>query len=253
MYSWSYKYTYTGISISTKSNLHVSSKVWPTLINESLTVSHDIRKLAGGACKELNLENQPLGVPKARTKARVGGWQVPGSPCAGRARRERAWCARWRQQRALRRYRLPQQDRLCGSAVGSLPFSWGPEQLVRIQCLEHVVSGMGSAPSVSGGLHYHVWADDLTAYQFLLWFYRRFTRFGFTGLALAARVCWTIVRSCLENTSHRGQVVVGTSGTKTRSKAPQHWTSSWTNCGLTLRIGAYNPRVVLWVFNNHDH
>ena len=248
MYSWSYKYIYTGISIFTKSNLHVSSKFWPTLINESLTVTRDIRKLAGGACKELNLLNQ-----QARTKARVGGWQVPGSPCVGTARRERAWRARWRQQRALRRYPLPRQDCLRGSAVSSLAFSWGLVQLVHIQCLEQVVSGMGSAPSVSGGLHYHVWGDDLTAYQLVLWFYRRFTRFGFTGLALAARACWTIVGSCLKNTSHRGQVVAGTSGTKTRSKAPQHWTTSWTNCGRTLRIGAYNPLVVLWVFNNHDH
>lgn len=41
------------------------------------------------------------------------------------------------------------------------------------------------------------------------------------------------------------QLVVGTSGTKTRSKAPQHWTTSWTNCGLTLRIGAYNLLVII--------
>ena len=92
MYAWPYKYVYMVIGISTKSKvyLHVQGKFWPTLINESLTVTHDIRKLVDCTCEELNLKHQSLGVQtlamaKTRTRARVAG--VPGSPCTDRIRK----------------------------------------------------------------------------------------------------------------------------------------------------------------------
>ena len=95
MYAWSYKYVYMGISTSTKSKvyLHVQGKFWPTLINESLTVTHDIRKLADCMRKELNLKHQSLGahtsaMANTRTRATVAG--VPSSPCVGRIRKGRS-------------------------------------------------------------------------------------------------------------------------------------------------------------------
>ena len=153
MYAWSYKYVYMGISISTKSKvyLHVQGKFWPTLINESLTVTHDIRKLADCMRKELNLKHQSLGaqtsaMANTRTRATVAG--VPSSPCACRIRKGTCLLC------ALTSATWPAQTPSTMAFV--LPFSWGQVQILHAWSPEHVVRGTHGSPSISGGLYSHV-------------------------------------------------------------------------------------------------
>lgn len=118
------------MSIKLKAHLHASTKFWPTSRNEPLTVTHNIRKLARCTCKDLHLQYKPLVAqtsPKGdgQDQGKDGSGAVPGSPSAGKARRERAWRAHPRPRRALRTT-LSTAGQGCHreGAVGWLPLSW---------------------------------------------------------------------------------------------------------------------------------
>lgn len=77
------------MSIKLKAHLHASTKFWPTSRNEPLTVTHNIRKLARCACKDLHLQSKPL-VPHtspkamARTRPRAARERFPAAPARAR-------------------------------------------------------------------------------------------------------------------------------------------------------------------------